>query len=95
MAKREPFKHISQCISSNPLHHSKDPGLVGGGAPVRPRVAGGGERGNWNLSTARTGLGGGRGLWVPIIQPGARDKREDRLIELNVNMLELIDRNMA
>ena len=33
--------------------------------------------------------------WVPIIQPGARDKREDRLIELNVNMLELIDRNMA
>ena len=62
---------------------------------MRPRVAGGGERGNWNLSTARTGLGGGRGLWVPIIQPGARDKREDRLIELNVNMLELIDRNMA
>ena len=37
----------------------------------------------------------GRGWWVPIIQPGARDKREDRLIELNVNMLELIDRNMA
>lgn len=33
--------------------------------------------------------------WVPIIQPGARDKREDRLIELNVNMLELVGRNMA
>ena len=37
----------------------------------------------------------GRGWWVPIIQPGARDKREDRLIELNVNMLELVGRNMA
>ena len=33
--------------------------------------------------------------WVPIIQPGAKDKREDRLIELNVNMLELVGRNMA
>ena len=32
---------------------------------------------------------------MPIIQPGARDKREDRLIELNVNMLELVGRNMA
>eukprot|EP00092_Neocalanus_flemingeri_P038172 GFUD01041549.1.p1 GENE.GFUD01041549.1~~GFUD01041549.1.p1 ORF type:complete len:1200 (+),score=378.78 GFUD01041549.1:57-3656(+) len=33
--------------------------------------------------------------WVPIIQPGTKDKREDRLIELNVNMLELVGRNMA
>ena len=32
---------------------------------------------------------------MPIIQPGARDKREDKLIELNVNMLELVGRNMA
>jgi len=33
--------------------------------------------------------------WLPIIQPGAKDKREDRLIELNINMLELVGRNMA
>ena len=48
MAKRDPSKQeldISQCISSNQLHHSEDPGLVGGGAPVRPRVAGGGGGG--------------------------------------------------
>ena len=45
MAKRDPSKQeldISQCISSNQLHHSEDPGLVGGGAPVRPRGGGGG-----------------------------------------------------
>ena len=45
MAKREPSKlelDISKYISSNQLHHSEDPGLVGEGAPVRPRVAGGG-----------------------------------------------------
>ena len=45
MAKRDPSKQeldISQCISSNQLHHSEDPGLVGEGAPVRPRVVGGG-----------------------------------------------------
>jgi len=33
--------------------------------------------------------------WVPIIQPGARDKSEDSWRELNINMLELVGRNMA
>jgi hypothetical protein len=67
MAKREPSKlelDISKYISSNQLHHSKDPGFVGGGAHVRPRVAGGGGGGggerevwrgrNWNFITMRT-----------------------------------------
>jgi len=37
----------------------------------------------------------GNKWWVPIIQSGVKDKREERLEKLNVNMLELVGRNMA